>query len=109
MKHNSYVVNISQIIRALEGAMPLEDLNEGVRPGESMLFSSGSDYETSSYNSSMNRIRKVVLTPEYTDEYNESISKYEPTLRSTSNSDGFFDDELDHIIGNQRHGPHSPL
>ncbi|XP_042467496.1 proline-rich receptor-like protein kinase PERK15 [Zingiber officinale] len=99
---------MSQIVRALEGAVPLEDLNEGVRPGESMLFSSGSDYETSSYNSSMNRIRKVVLTPEYTDEFNEPISKYEPTLPSPSNSDGFFDDELDHI-GNQRHGPHSPL
>jgi hypothetical protein len=27
-----------QIVRALEGDMSLEDLNEGVRPGQSALF-----------------------------------------------------------------------
>ncbi|XP_042436975.1 proline-rich receptor-like protein kinase PERK4 [Zingiber officinale] len=104
---------MSQIVSALEGAVSLEDLNEGVRPGQSMMFSSGSDYETSSYNSSMNRIRKVVLIPEYTDEYSGPISEYEPTLPSPSNNDVYSDDDgddddLDHI-GNQRHGPHSPL
>lgn len=95
-------------MRALEGAVSLEDLNEGVRPGQSMMFSSGSDYDTSSYNSSMNRIRKVVLIPEYTDEYSGPISEYEPTLPSSSNNDEYSDDDdddLDHI-GNQRHRPH---
>ncbi|XP_051178012.1 proline-rich receptor-like protein kinase PERK4 isoform X3 [Lolium perenne] len=29
---------MSQIVRALEGGMSLEDLNEGVRPGQSVLF-----------------------------------------------------------------------
>ncbi|CAM0876519.1 unnamed protein product [Alopecurus aequalis] len=29
---------MSQIVRALEGDMSIEDLNEGVRPGQSMLF-----------------------------------------------------------------------
>ncbi|XP_074567171.1 proline-rich receptor-like protein kinase PERK5 [Curcuma longa] len=102
---------MSLIVKALEGVVSLEDLNEGVRPGQSMMFSSGSDYETtSSYNSSMNRIRKVVLIPEYTDEYSGPISEYEPSLPSPSNNDDYSDDDddLDHI-GNQRHRSHSPL
>ncbi|XP_042425672.1 proline-rich receptor-like protein kinase PERK4 [Zingiber officinale] len=37
---------MSQIVRALEGDVSLEDLNDGVRPGQSMLFSSGPDYES---------------------------------------------------------------
>ncbi|WOL07858.1 hypothetical protein Cni_G16607 [Canna indica] len=91
---------MSQIVRALEGDVSLEDLNEGMRPGQSMLFSSGSDYEANSYTSSMNRIRKVVLSPEYSDEYSGPITEYEPH-HSASRSDGF-SDELNHV-GNQRH------
>nr|CAD1828227.1 unnamed protein product [Ananas comosus var. bracteatus] len=37
---------MSQIVRALEGNISLEDLNEGVQPGQSTLFSSGSEYES---------------------------------------------------------------
>ncbi|XP_039139670.1 proline-rich receptor-like protein kinase PERK4 [Dioscorea cayenensis subsp. rotundata] len=62
---------MSQILRALEGDVSLEDLNEGVRPGQSMLFSSGSDYESSPKTSNMNRFRKASLTsPEFSGEFN---------------------------------------
>ena len=63
-----------QIVRALEGDVSLEDLNEGVRPGQSMLFSSGSDYDSSPKTSNLNRFRKASLTsPEYSGEYNSPI------------------------------------
>ncbi|URE01886.1 STYKc [Musa troglodytarum] len=59
-----------QIVRALEGDVSLEDLNEGVRPGQSALFSSGSDYESSPYTSNANRVgRVVVASSEYSAEY----------------------------------------
>ncbi|RRT40266.1 hypothetical protein B296_00058619 [Ensete ventricosum] len=61
---------MSQIVRALEGDVSLEDLNEGVRPGQSSLFSSGSDYESSPYTSNTNRVRRVVVaSSEYSAEY----------------------------------------
>ncbi|RWV93328.1 hypothetical protein GW17_00044229 [Ensete ventricosum] len=56
----------SQIVRALEGDVSLEDLNEGMTPGHSMLFSSGSEYESSSYTPNTKRVRKVVIaSPEH--------------------------------------------
>nr|XP_018680611.1 PREDICTED: proline-rich receptor-like protein kinase PERK4 [Musa acuminata subsp. malaccensis] len=57
---------MSQIVRALEGDVSLEDLNEGMTPGHSMLFSSGSEYDSSSYTPNTKRVRKVVIaSPEY--------------------------------------------
>ncbi|KAK1291219.1 Proline-rich receptor-like protein kinase PERK4 [Acorus calamus] len=56
---------MSQIVRALEGDVLLEDLNEGVKPGNSTFFGSNAssdDYDTSSQNSNMRRIRKVALS-----------------------------------------------
>ncbi|XP_026456113.1 proline-rich receptor-like protein kinase PERK7 [Papaver somniferum] len=53
---------MSQIVRALEGDVSLEDLNEGVRPGQSSMFSSGSsEYDTSMYNTDMKNFRKTAL------------------------------------------------
>nr|CAD1828165.1 unnamed protein product [Ananas comosus var. bracteatus] len=83
---------MSQIVRALEGDVSLEDLNEGVRPGQSMLFSSGSgsEYESpSSYTANMQRIRKVVVaSPEYSGEYGDLISEYGGHDRSASSGEG---------------------
>ncbi|XP_074573940.1 proline-rich receptor-like protein kinase PERK15 [Curcuma longa] len=59
---------ISQIVRALEGDMSLEDLNEGVRPGHSRFFSSygSSDYDSIQYNEDMKKFRKMAFgTREY--------------------------------------------
>ncbi|VAI22548.1 unnamed protein product [Triticum turgidum subsp. durum] len=53
---------MSQIVRALEGDMSLEDLNDGVRPGQSRLFGEGAG----SCSSDMNRTKVVVVaSPEY--------------------------------------------
>ncbi|XP_073045658.1 proline-rich receptor-like protein kinase PERK15 [Primulina eburnea] len=51
---------MSQIVRALEGDVSLEDLNEGVRPGHSSMFgsNSGSEYDSGSY-TDLRRFKKV--------------------------------------------------
>lgn len=57
-----------QIVRALEGDVSLEDLNEGIRPGHSRFFSShgSSDYDSIQYNEDMKKFRKMALgTQEY--------------------------------------------
>jgi hypothetical protein len=51
-----------QIVRALEGDASLDDLNEGVKPGQSMMFSSSSEYDSGgNYASNISRFRKVAL------------------------------------------------
>ncbi|KAL6986882.1 Proline-rich receptor-like protein kinase perk4 [Sarracenia purpurea var. burkii] len=56
---------MSQIVRALEGDVSLEDLNEGgVKPGHSAMFSSnsGSSEPEGSYNLEMKRFRKGAMS-----------------------------------------------
>ncbi|XP_039130964.1 putative proline-rich receptor-like protein kinase PERK6 [Dioscorea cayenensis subsp. rotundata] len=98
---------MSQIVHALEGNVSLEDLNDGIRHSTSMLFSSGSDYDSSSNNSNSNkkRLRKVTITsPEYSGEYSGPINghAYHPSI---SSSEGVCSGELN-PVGNQPHKPH---
>ena len=62
-----------QIVRALEGDALLDDLNEGVKkPGQSMMFSSSSEYDAGggNYTSDISRFRKVTFeSGEYSNEY----------------------------------------
>ncbi|KAK8581753.1 hypothetical protein V6N12_071962 [Hibiscus sabdariffa] len=72
---------MSQIVRALEGDALLSDLNEGMRPGQSGVYSShgSSDYDTSQYNEDMKKFRNLALgTQEYvtSSEYSEPTSEY---------------------------------
>ncbi|XVF49190.1 hypothetical protein PTKIN_Ptkin03bG0248600 [Pterospermum kingtungense] len=72
---------MSQIVRALEGDASLSDLNEGIRPGHSNVYSShgSSDYDTMQYNQDMKKFRKMALgTQEYgaSSEYSEPTSEY---------------------------------
>ncbi|KAI4330351.1 hypothetical protein MLD38_028648 [Melastoma candidum] len=54
---------MSQIVRALEGDVSLDDLNEGMKLGQSPAVTSGSsDYDTGSYNADMKRFRQVALS-----------------------------------------------
>ncbi|KAG0483878.1 hypothetical protein HPP92_011962 [Vanilla planifolia] len=97
---------MSQIVRALEGDVSLEDLNEGMRPGQSMLFSSGSDYDSDLYASNMRKIRRVALaSPEYSGDYSGPIAEYghgrEP---SASSSEGGYSDEVN-PMGNRHRLP----
>lgn len=51
---------MNQIVRALEGDLLNEDLGEGGRPGHNMLFSSSSEYDSSSYTTpKTNRVKRV--------------------------------------------------
>lgn len=55
---------MSQIVRALEGDVSLDDLNEGTKPGSSTILSSSggsSDYDTMSYNNDMKKFRRTAL------------------------------------------------
>ncbi|KAG4144234.1 hypothetical protein ERO13_D05G025066v2 [Gossypium hirsutum] len=58
---------MSQIVRALEGDASLSDLNEGMRPGQSGVYSSygSSDYDTSQYNEDMKNSEYSEPTSEY--------------------------------------------
>ncbi|CAI0390000.1 unnamed protein product [Linum tenue] len=64
---------MSQVVRALEGDVSLADLNEGIKPGHSRMYSyESSDYDTSQYNEDMKKFRKMALgSKEYgaSDEY----------------------------------------
>ncbi|CAM8969142.1 unnamed protein product [Rhodiola kirilowii] len=53
---------MSQIVRALEGDVSLSDLNEGIRPGNSTMFSGSSDLDSNyNYNEQMKVFRKAVM------------------------------------------------
>ncbi|XP_020591565.1 proline-rich receptor-like protein kinase PERK4 [Phalaenopsis equestris] len=97
---------MSQIVRALEGDVLLEDLNEGMRPGQSVLFSSGSDYDSDLYAPNMRRTRRVALaSPEYSGDYSGMIAEYGHSRQpSASSSEGVFSDELN-PIGNRHRLP----
>ncbi|KAI4985177.1 putative proline-rich receptor-like protein kinase PERK6 [Hordeum vulgare subsp. vulgare] len=74
---------MSQIVRALEGDMSLEDLNDGVRPGKSKLFGE----EAASYTSDMNHAKEVaVASPEYSGGFGRPspVSNGRPISHETS-------------------------
>ncbi|KAJ6389464.1 hypothetical protein OIU77_027733 [Salix suchowensis] len=53
---------MSQIVRALEGNMPLDELNEGIIPGISTVYScTSSDYSTRQHEEDMKKFRKLAL------------------------------------------------
>lgn len=61
-----------QVVRALEGDMiSFDDLNEGVKPGQSLHFGSASD-ESGTYSAKMREFQKMALASgEYTGEYGQ--------------------------------------
>ncbi|CAL5067159.1 unnamed protein product [Urochloa decumbens] len=86
---------MSQVVMALQGEMPLEELNDGVRPGHGATFSSssggsGSDYGSGSgsYTAQMERIRRAALpSPEYSADYPGSIPEFgHPSPASSASS-----------------------
>ncbi|KAL6588055.1 hypothetical protein OROMI_001033 [Orobanche minor] len=56
---------MSQIAHALEGDSSLDDLNEGVKPGQSAAYNpnkNGEAYDTMAYNADMMKFRKMVMS-----------------------------------------------
>ncbi|XP_062179721.1 proline-rich receptor-like protein kinase PERK1 [Phragmites australis] len=81
---------MSQVVRALEGDVSLEDLNEGVRPGHSRFFGSysSSDYDSGQYNEDMKKFRKMAFNNNYTSsQYSAPTSEY-GQIQSASSSEG---------------------
>lgn len=53
-----------KIVRALEGDSSLDDLNEGVKPGQSAIYNpnGGTEmYDTHAYNADMMKFKKMVM------------------------------------------------
>ncbi|CAO2175180.1 unnamed protein product [Urochloa humidicola] len=78
---------MGQVVRALEGDVSLDDLNEGVRPGHSRFLgsysSSASDYDSNQYKEDLKKFRKMALGGS---SGVQSSSQQTPT--SASSSDG---------------------
>jgi len=81
---------IVQVVRALEGDVSLEDLNEGVRPGHS-----SSDYDSGQYNEDMQKFRKMAFNNNYTSsQYSAPTSEY-GQIPSASSSEGHQTQEME--------------
>ncbi|XP_021896686.1 putative proline-rich receptor-like protein kinase PERK6 [Carica papaya] len=83
---------MSQIVRALEGDVSLDDLNEGVKPGQSAYFGSSagsSDYDASTYSADMRKFRKLALeSREYPSSEFGATSEYGLNPSSSSSEHG---------------------
>ncbi|XP_022721429.1 proline-rich receptor-like protein kinase PERK15 [Durio zibethinus] len=79
---------MSQIVRALEGNISLDDLNEGIAPGHSRVFSSyeSSDYSSTQYREDMKKFRKMALESQELDssEHSGHTSEYHANPSSSS-------------------------
>ncbi|OEL34583.1 Proline-rich receptor-like protein kinase PERK1, partial [Dichanthelium oligosanthes] len=86
------------VVRALEGDVSLEDLNEGVRPGHSRFFGSysSSDYDSGQYNEDMKKFRKMAFNNNnYTSsQYSAPTSEY-GQVQSASSSEGHQTQEME--------------
>ncbi|KAL8206195.1 hypothetical protein R6Q57_009746 [Mikania cordata] len=78
---------MSQVVRALEGDMSLSDLDDGIKPGHSSVYTGSSDYDTAQYNEDMIKFRKMALgTQEYgSSEYSRPTSEYGLNPSGSSN------------------------
>lgn len=85
------MIETEQIVRALEGDVSLEYLNESIRPGHSRLYSSygSSGSDSGRYNEVMKKFRKMKLTAqEYaSSEYNAPTSQYAQNPSASSGED----------------------
>lgn len=103
---NKYMNILKQIVRALEGDGSLEHLNEGVKPGQSYVYSSSSsEYDRASYSEDMKKFRKVVMdtSHEYTSSEYGRTSEYglNPSSSSSDETDKSTEPET------RRHGTSS--
>ena len=81
------MINLIQIVRALDGDVSLEILNEGSKRGQSTTFSSSSDYDASLYSSNMKHFRTVALeSNDYSNGYSGATSEYGLNPSETSSS-----------------------
>ncbi|KAL0905513.1 hypothetical protein M5K25_023937 [Dendrobium thyrsiflorum] len=85
---------MSLVLRALEGGVPLEELNEGMQPGHSRMHDSyttntSSDYDSQRYNEAMQKFRTLALRSQVnsSSEYSGTTSEY-GLVPSVTSSEG---------------------
>ncbi|KAF8027559.1 hypothetical protein BT93_E0461 [Corymbia citriodora subsp. variegata] len=82
---------MTQVVRALEGNLSLSDLNEGIMPGHSRVYSpyGSTDYDTSQYQEDLKKFRMMALESQEqaTSEFSGPTSEY--GLQPSSSSSGF--------------------
>lgn len=64
LKNSLFVTNV-QIVRILEGDVSLDDLKDGIKPGQNVAYNSSSSsdqYDTMQYNADMQKFRKAVFS-----------------------------------------------
>ncbi|XP_050213654.2 proline-rich receptor-like protein kinase PERK15, partial [Mercurialis annua] len=84
VRHSARVrPRMSQIVRALEGNVYIDDLNNGTTPGNSTLFASdgNGEYNSRQYKRDLKKFRKMVLESQEQDSNDESTSE---SLNSSS-------------------------
>nr|CAB3475674.1 unnamed protein product [Digitaria exilis] len=86
---------MGQVVRALEGDVSLDDLNEGVRPGHSRFMgsygSSASDYDTNQYRDDLKKFRKMALGGsgvQSSSQHTPTTSEHGQNPSAASSSDG---------------------
>ncbi|CAM8945858.1 unnamed protein product [Rhodiola kirilowii] len=79
---------MSQVVRALEGNASLSDLNEGIKPGESTVYSSygSTDYDNNQYNEDMKKFRKMALASQ---EYSSSDGQTTRETEMVNKKEGY--------------------
>ncbi|XP_054778688.1 proline-rich receptor-like protein kinase PERK7 [Prosopis cineraria] len=79
---------MSQIVRALEGDVSLDDLSEGVKPGQSSIFTNSSmEYDASTYSADMKKFRKLALDSGYASSEFGQTSEYGLNPSSSSSEE----------------------
>lgn len=98
---------MSQVVRALEGNISLEDLNEGSAPGHSRVFGSfeSSSYDSVQYSEDMKNFRKLALESQEQgiSEYSGPSSDYgrHPSVSTSSGQQNTQEIELGERAGQQ--------
>ncbi|XP_027344865.1 proline-rich receptor-like protein kinase PERK1 [Abrus precatorius] len=96
---------MSQVVRALEGNISLEDLNEGSTPGHSRVFGSfeSSNYDTIQYSEDLKKFRKLALESQEqgASEYSGPSSEYgqHPSVSTSSGQQNTQEMEMGNVKG----------
>ncbi|XP_012846508.1 PREDICTED: proline-rich receptor-like protein kinase PERK5 [Erythranthe guttata] len=82
---------MSQIARALEGDSSLDDLNEGVKPGQSNVYNPNGSregaYDTGAYNADMVKFRQMVMSSQDFNSSDYGTSEYGLNPSSSSSEE----------------------
>ncbi|XP_062189320.1 proline-rich receptor-like protein kinase PERK1 [Phragmites australis] len=88
---------MSQVVRALEGDVSLDDLNEGVRPGHSRFMGSysSSKYDTGQYNEDLKKFREMAFGSSGLQSSHQTPTSEDGQNPSVSSSDGHQTQEME--------------